>query len=48
MMVHTCKPSIQEVEAEESRVQGQLGLHSEFEVSLVYKRHFNMQANKLK
>lgn len=38
-VVYACKPSIREVEAEQSEVQGYPLLDSKFEVSLGYRRH---------
>jgi hypothetical protein len=36
MVVHSCNPSTQEVEAGGSQIRGQLGLHSKFQTSLGY------------
>jgi hypothetical protein len=38
MMAYPCNPRTWELETEASRVQGQPGLHTEFEVSLDYNR----------
>jgi hypothetical protein len=37
-VIHSCNPSIQEMERGESEIQGQLLLHSKFEASLGYMK----------
>jgi hypothetical protein len=46
MVVFTCNPRIQETEAKGSRIEGQLGLHSEFQANLDYLVRPYLKRNK--
>jgi hypothetical protein len=48
MVVHTCDPSTQEVEAGGSEVQGYSQLHKEFDAALIYETHVSEISKNLK